>query len=234
MMNNRGLQRRVKFGAVIMVAWVTGCSTMTRELPKPGDPFWAPVAPPSQVHPVAANGSIFAASRNSGMFEDRLAHQVGDVLTVLLEEKTQSKKSSGANIKKDSKMNLASPGLLGAVLSENNLDMLTEHEQKRNFSGNSGADQSNSLQGSITVTVAEVLPNGVLRVRGEKWITLNQGDEFIRLTGLIRPQDIGIDNAVPSNKIADARIAYSGTGQFANASNQGWLGKFFNSEWWPL
>jgi len=93
-------------------------------------------------------------------------------------------------------------------------------------------DSDISLAGSITVTVTEVLPNGVLRIRGEKWLSLTNGEEYIRLTGLVRPQDIKPDNTLASNRIADARIAYGGTGDFDQANQMGWMGRFFNSEWW--
>ena len=105
---------------------------------------------------------------------------------------------------------------------------------ERSFTGKGDSGQSNSLQGQITVTISDVLPNGILEVRGEKWLSLNEGDEFIRVQGLIRPQDIGADNTVQSSKIADARISYGGTGSVANASKPGWMSNFFNSPWWPF
>lgn len=233
------MTRRQRFGylgwmgAMAMLV-LQGCATATRELPQPGDPFWAPVPPQQHVQPMAPTGSIFGNARTTGLFEDRLAHKVGDILTVTLQEKTQSKKSAGTSMKKESSTNFNEASILGTAISAKNLSLLTNPEFAREFSGDADSDQSNSLSGSITVSVVEVLPNGVLRIRGEKWMTLNQGDEFIRLTGLVRPQDIGIDNTVPSTKIADARIAYSGTGDFANSNRQGWLAQFFNSEWWPL
>ena len=220
--------------ALLSLLAMAGCATMNREMPQPGDPFWAPVPPQVQAAPATPTGSIFANARSNGLFEDRLAHQVGDLLTVTLQEKTQSKKSAGSKFAKESGVEFNEASILGTAISAKNLSLLTDPEFKRDFKGDADADQSNSLQGSISVTVAEVLPNGVLRIRGEKWMTLNQGDEFIRLTGLVRPQDIGIDNTIPSTKIADARIAYSGTGEFASATRQGWLSQFFNSEWWPL
>lgn len=82
--------------------------------------------------------------------------------------------------------------------------------------------------------VLRVLPNGNLMIRGEKWLTLNKGDEYIRLTGIIRPQDITSSNTITSHKVANARIQYSGTGTFAEVNEQGFLSKFFNSSWWPL
>jgi flagellar L-ring protein precursor FlgH len=102
------------------------------------------------------------------------------------------------------------------------------------FEGDARANQSNNLVGNISVTVIHVLPNNNLVVRGEKWLTLNNGDEYIRLTGIVRPADVNPANEVVSTKIANARIQYSGTGAFSRAQTQGWLGKFFNSKWWPL
>jgi len=78
------------------------------------------------------------------------------------------------------------------------------------------------------------LPNGNLMIRGEKWMSLNNGDEYIRLTGIIRAQDISSGNTIISSKIANARIQYAGTGTFADTQEQGWLSKFFSSGWWPL
>ena len=115
-----------------------------------------------------------------------------------------------------------------------NFGIGTSLNNERDFKTRADADQSNSLAGSITVSVTEVLPNGVLRIRGEKWLSLTNGEEYIRLTGLVRPRDIQPDNSVASNRIADARIAYGGTGDFDQANQMGWLARFFNSEWWLL
>ena len=90
------------------------------------------------------------------------------------------------------------------------------------------------MTGSVTVTVADVLPNGIIAVRGEKWMTLNTGDELVRISGIVRADDISTDNMVSSTRIADARITYSGTGAFANASQPGWLDRFFISPLWPF
>ena len=93
---------------------------------------------------------------------------------------------------------------------------------------------SNSLTGNISVTIHEVLANGVLIVKGEKWLTLNQGDEYIRVSGMIRPQDISADNTVNSTQIADARISYSGTGAVHDSNTMGWLSQFFIGQLWPF
>ena len=104
----------------------------------------------------------------------------------------------------------------------------------RAFDGKADSSQSNSLIGNITVSVAERLPNGNLLVRGEKLININQGEEYIRLQGIIRPVDIGPDNAVASTKVADAKISYSARGALADSNKQGWLSRFFNSPIFPF
>lgn len=114
------------------------------------------------------------------------------------------------------------------------LSLSAEYSGNRETKGDSAAGQSNSLTGSITVTVAEVMPNGILAVRGEKWMTLNTGNELVRIAGLIRADDIATDNTVSSTRVADARITYSGTGAFADASQPGWLDRFFLSPLWPF
>jgi flagellar L-ring protein precursor FlgH len=107
-------------------------------------------------------------------------------------------------------------------------------ENSREFDGSGDSQLSNKLQGNITVTVAKRLANGNLLIRGQKWIGINQGREFIRIQGVIRPVDILPDNSVPSYKVADASISYGGQGALADANRPGLLSRFFNSRWNPL
>ncbi len=206
-----------------------GCSPMTRERILPGDPLYAPVPPQTLVPPAPVDGSIFSAAEGYSLFGDRTAHRVGDILTIVLQERTQSSKSSETELTKDSELSMGNGSILGKQV-----DLLTNPSFERTTSGEVETDQSNSLTGSISVTVNNVLPNGVLVIRGEKWLTLTEGDEFIRVRGLVRPEDIQDDNTVLSTKIADAHFTYSGTGEFSEVHKQGWLTRFFNSEWFPI
>jgi flagellar L-ring protein precursor FlgH len=214
---------------------LTGCGTMQvasiPQTPKPGDPAFAPVPSDSLVPPPNSGGSLYTDSYGMSLYGDKKARRVGDIITVLLDERTQGTKSSASNTSKTSSATLNAP-TVGGVGPINQLGATIQGD--RTFSGSGGADQSNSLSGNITVTVSEVLPNGVLRVRGEKWITLNTGSEFIRIQGMLRPDDINLDNTVSSQKLADARISYSGAGAVANSSKQGWLSAFFNSAIFPF
>ncbi|GLS26085.1 flagellar basal body L-ring protein FlgH [Marinibactrum halimedae] len=213
--------------------WLVGCAS--QPIPRPGeDPFYAPIMAPSGMPLPTANGSLFSANTSMMLYGDARARRVGDVITVLLQERTVSTKSSQVSVVKDSEVQLNEAPILGTGLSASNLSLLTDINANRDFSGEADADQSNSLQGEISVTVADVLQNGNLIVRGEKWITLNRGDEFIRISGIVRPEDVSTTNTVVSTRIANAKISYSGTGELADSQEMGWLSKFFNSPVWPF
>jgi flagellar L-ring protein precursor FlgH len=208
---------------------------------KPNDPYYAPVLPRTPLPAEQNNGSIYQAGFENNLFGDRKAYRVGDIITITLNERTQASKNAGSQIQKDSSAEIGLTSLFGGAVSAANpfsnnqpLSLSAEYGANRDTKGDSKAAQGNSLSGSITVTVAEVLPNGILSIRGEKWMTLNTGDELVRIAGLVRADDIATDNTVASTRIADARITYSGTGAFADASQPGWLDRFFISPLWPF
>ncbi|MBB5320344.1 flagellar basal body L-ring protein FlgH [Marinobacter oulmenensis] len=223
-------ERRATLALVGVMALLQGCTALNRERPEPGDPAYAPVRAQSMMQRDPDSGAIFQVSRNYNLYGDTKALNVGDILTIELQESTSASKNAETSITKDNEIGIPEPSIFGKA----NIGLNASANFERDFEGTAEADQSNSLAGSITVTVVEVLPNGVLRVRGEKWLSLTNGDEYIRMTGLVRPQDIQPNNVVASNRIADARFAYGGTGDFDQANQMGWLGRFFNSEWWPL
>jgi flagellar L-ring protein precursor FlgH len=208
------------------------CTAITRDRPMPDDPAFAPIHAPSLKRGEMVTGSIYQTSRNFSFYGDQVAINVGDILTITLEENTSSSKQADTSYDKDDEVTFNEATILGNLISGKGMSLATNPSLERAFDGKASSDQSNSLRGSISVTVSEVLSNGILRIQGEKWLRLNQGDEYVRVTGLVRPQDIGTDNTIPSSKIADARIAYGGTGEFDNVNRQGWLSRFFNSEWW--
>lgn len=216
---------------VLATILLSACASKT---PRPDDPQFAPVSPQQMYPPKESNGSIFQDGYEMSLYGDRRAHRVGDILVVVLEETTNSQKSATAADSKTTSVSVQNPTILGVPLSVNGRGIDTSIGGTNTFSGSGSAKQSNKLSGTIAVTVSEVLPNGVLRVRGEKWINLTQGEEFVRLTGLVRPQDVNPDNEVSSTRVADARIAYSGTGQAQDSVAQGWLTKFFFSALWPF
>ncbi|CBL44833.1 Flagellar L-ring protein precursor [gamma proteobacterium HdN1] len=221
------------------VAILSGCAS---QMPKPDDPRYAPVFPQAPQTDISNTGSIYGNSMGVSLYEDQRARRVGDILTVMLQERTSSSKTSGTDMSKDDSNNMQVNSILGLTpktnlplgLSKSDLSLNSDTDSKRKFKGAAKSDQSNQLQGNITVTVTQVMPNGILYVRGEKWITLAEGDEYIRIHGLVRTADINPDNTVQSSKIADARIAYGATGDFADVNQKGWLSRFFSSKMWPL
>ncbi len=173
----------------------------------------------------ANNGAIFQSAAYSPLTSGSKAARVGDIITIVLAERTNASKSNGATTGRDGSIGLTPPatGKL-ALFGPTDVNM----SGSQSFKGQGKASQSNTLSGEITVTVAEILPNGVMRVRGEKLLTLNRGDESIQLTGLVRPADINSNNKVLSSRVADAQISYFGKGEIARASKQGWLQRFFS------
>jgi len=189
------------------------------------DPYYAPVIQHQLRSSQNVNGGIYQVGMGDVFFNGQTASRIGDILTINLNEVTTSAKSNDATISKASSGALATPTVLRTELIVDS----TLPDAGTDFTGSAAANQSNSLNGTITVTVYDIYPNGVLAVRGEKWVTLNRGEEYIRLTGLVRRQDITPDNTVASSRIADARITYSGTGEIATGSEQGWVSRFLNS-----
>jgi flagellar L-ring protein precursor FlgH len=219
-----------RYLTVFFVLVLSACAT-----PKRGDVEYAPVKPVSQTGPIQYSDSIYQSGSSWYLLEDIKPRRVGDMLTVTLQEKTDAKKQADTETKKATDNSITAATLLGAPITASDRELLaTKLESSYDFKGEGDSQQSNSLTGSVTVTVVEVLVNGNLVVQGEKWVTINQGDEYIRLRGIVRPSDISPDNTISSERVANAQIQYSGEGTIANTNEQGWLAKFFNSPWMPF
>ena len=185
--------------------------------------------------PPPAPGTIYNAAAGYDLFSDLRARSVGDILTILLVERTDASKESSTSTARGSSVDTGLPTFAGRPITSGGTPILNnELSSDTTFDGAADSSQSNRLDGSITVSVAERLPNGNLLVRGEKLITINQGEEFIRLEGIIRPVDIGPQNTVESTKVADAAITYSGRGNLQATNRPGWLTRFFNSPFFPF
>lgn len=180
------------------------------------------------------NGAIYQQGMRVGLFEDTTARYVGDVLTIILIENTNSSSTSNTNSSKDNKVELPGPTLAGQKVTKDGVDILAnDFSGEREFSGQGTSSMNSTLNGKISVTVADVLPNNNLIVRGEKMLLLNQSDEFIRFIGIVRPQDIEQDNTIKSTRVANVHLAYGGQGDLAQANRMGPLGRFFQSQAWP-
>lgn len=219
---------------LLTVFGMVGCTSLPNEQVK-NDPEFSPVEPLEADQNVVPTGSLFQHNYANNLYSDIKAHRVGDIITVNLEESIKATKQAGTSLDKSNSLkasvdDITLPG--GHSISAFGLG--GGMSQSSAFAGDAGADQSNSLTGSITVNVTRVLSNGNLEIRGEKWLMLNNGEEFVRIKGVIRSEDVSSDNSVSSTHVANARIQYGGTGDFANTQRQGWLSSFFSGPYWPF
>jgi len=221
-----------KYQLVVLAIFMGGCAGNTPVKPAPE---FVPIRPVVSSPPPQGNGSIYQAGYGIDLFSDISAKRVGDIISIVLRENTNAQKSASTSTSKDSSVDAAAPIVFGGGVSALGQNVLSASlAGASNFSGQGNSRQSNSLTGRISVTVSEVLANGNLVVQGEKRLTLNQGSEHIRFSGIVRPADIGSDNTVLSSNVANSQIIYSGSGPVASANEAGWLTRFFNSAWWPF
>ncbi len=210
---------------VVLSAAIAACST-TRK-PEPAVPRPPPVA--------RTDGAIYQAGQEMALFADLKARRVGDVLTIVLNESTNASKSAITKTAKSSAVTDTGPTIFGKSITTKGVPILdTTLSGANSFDGEGSSTQGNSLVGSLTVTVVNVEANGNLVVQGDKSLKLNQGDEFIHISGVIRPADIAANNTVTSDKLADAHISYSGKGIIDSSNRMGWLTRFFNSVFAPF
>ena len=208
---------------------LSACGLLPPRQHKP-DPVAARVLPPPMPR---TDGAIYQAGQQMELFADLKARRVGDVLTIRLTESTAASKSAATKTAKTTGVNITGPTILGKTFTAAGVPLTTTLNGANSFDGTGSSTQGNSLAGSLTVTVVDVQPNGNLVIQGEKTLRLNQGEEFVRVSGLVRSADIATDNTVTSDKVADARITYSGKGVIDGSNRMGWLARFFNSGYAP-
>jgi flagellar L-ring protein precursor FlgH len=227
---------------------LTGCATSNA--PMAHTPQFAPVLPVAVEKPRMATGAIYNGRQSDNWFGRVRAYNVGDVITVLLNESTQAGRTQSGTVKRAAKNDVIpsvaiAPGGLNAKLQNMRLPKILGYNpqgilngvdlSKANIEsvGGGEADQQASLTGDVSVTVVDVLANGNLMVRGEKQLALTEGAEIIQVSGIIRPEDISPNNTVQSRRLANAQIAYRGTGDMANAAKAGW-GTNALMKFWPF
>lgn len=225
----------------IFLMLISGCAS--EQLVR--DPEYATVRPSAMKPQEYNNGAIYQVGYDIRLYEDPRARRVGDILTIILTEQTDASKSATTSLEKDTTNSITNPTILGSTPSFNTPGVLPLDSNRNNnlgtslgsahdFEGEGKSAQSNSLSGNLSVTVVEVLPNGNMLVRGEKIISLNQGDEYVRVSGIVRSQDVTSTNTVLSTQIADAHISYGGNGMVADSNKLGWLARFFVSAIMPF
>ncbi len=218
---------------IACVVVLQGCATEPVDLVLKSSPDFAPVYPLASDRPKIATGGIYNNRQSDAWFGRGRNYQVGDIITVLLNESTQAARTQNTDVSRESKNSLPSGlstqvGKFSPFLSGVDLNNNTNSSK-----GAGKADQQASLEGSIAVTVVEILANGNLLIRGEKKLGLSEGTEVIQVTGVIRPEDVGPNSTVQSRRLANAQIAYRGSGDLANATKAGW-GTSVMHKYWPF
>ncbi len=208
------------------VALLAGCGSDPLRKVEVQQPLTA--RPAERTAPPAANGGIFQTAGYRPLFEDRRPRAIGDTLTININEKLQASKQASSSANRAGSVDFSVKAVNGLPI-KGLKDAALKAESASDFAGKGDSSANNVFTGAITVTVIDVLPNGNLVVSGEKQIGINQGSEFIRLSGVVNPSTIVIGNFVSSTQVADARLEYRGTGYVDEAQTMGWLQRVFLS-----
>ena len=209
--------------ALLLAANMTACTSVLPPQAMTHSPQFEPVYPVQNARETMATGAIYVGRQSDSWFGKGRNFQVGDVITVLLNESTQAARTQNGSITRNSSNTLVPEGLktygagLGGFMKGINMTGGSVSNK-----GNGAADQQASLNGSVAVSVVEVMANGNLVLRGEKQLALTEGSEIIQVAGIIRPDDVAPNNTVQSRRLANAQISYKGTGDLANATKAGW------------
>jgi len=208
--------------AACVISGLSACSSMPSSN-MTHSPQFEPVYPMAAAPAKPATGAIYVGRQSDSWFGKSKSFQVGDVITVLLNESSQASRTQNGSITRESKNDMVPTGLanwgkgVGGWMNGIKMDGSSMSNK-----GTGAADQQATLTGSVAVSVVEVMPNGNLVLRGEKQLALTEGSEIIQVAGIIRPDDVAPNNTVQSRRLANAQIAYRGSGDLANATKAGW------------
>lgn len=218
---------------VSALAFLQGCATEPVDMVLRPSPEFQPVYPLASDRPKIATGGIYSNRQSDAWFGRGRNYQVGDIITVLLNESTQAARTQNTDVSREAKNSLPSGASTQVGKMSPFLDGVNLNDNRASSTGKGKADQQASLSGSVAVTVVEILANGNLVIRGEKKLGLAEGTEVIQVSGVIRPEDIGPNSTVQSRRLANAQIAYRGSGDLANATRAGW-GTTLMHKFWPF
>ena len=218
---------------VSALALLQGCATEPVDMVLRPSPEFQPVYPLASDRPKIATGGIYSNRQSDAWFGRGRNYQVGDIITVLLNESTQAARTQNTDVSREAKNSLPSGASAQVGKMSPFLDGVNLNDNRASSTGKGKADQQASLSGSVAVTVVEILANGNLVIRGEKKLGLAEGTEVIQVSGVIRPEDIGPNSTVQSRRLANAQIAYRGSGDLANATRAGW-GTSLMHKFWPF
>jgi flagellar L-ring protein precursor FlgH len=216
----------------VVVALLAGCATTSEPLVH--SPGFSPVYPAQVQQPRLATGAIFDANQADTWFGRNRNFQIGDVVTVLLNESLQANREQNTDVERKASNDVIPESVSTWLGNQRGIPMgINLNSANVKSEGTGSSDQAASLIGSVAVTVIDVLPNGNLVLRGEKQLQMTEGTEVIQVSGIVRPADIAPNFTVQSRRLANAQISYRGTGDLANAAKPGW-GTNLLMKLWPF
>jgi len=209
--------------ALFCALLLSACSTYVEDV---ASEQFMPVIPDETEEERIVDGAIYTG-KSKGLFAtERKASKVGDIVTVALNESFNASKSQSAATGKTDSYGVTLPtGLINDLVGKSVKAADYGFGSTQAFNGTGTASQSNAITGLVSASVVRVFDNGNLEVLGQKKLTLNNGDEYVRVRGMVRPQDIGAGNIVNSNRLANAEITYIGAGEVADTAKRGWLSR---------
>ena len=194
-----------------------------------------------KVKPTLQEGALWPGDTSDNLlFQDNKARNVGDIVTVTIDESATSSAGATTNTARDSTINMQAPNVLGLPSSLGVKDFLGLGAQ---FDPTVNATIANSNQGTGTVTrngtlnanisalITEILPSGNFKIEGRRTLTVNNEEQILVLRGIVRPQDINFDNTILSRQVADASISLTGEGVVSDEQRKGWLAKILSKVW---
>jgi len=217
----------LRLGAVAAAVLLSACAQIPPEAVVTVPTTAAPPAPAASL--ALPNGAIYqpTAYGNFPLFEDRRPRNVGDIVTVLIQERTNAAKNVATTTKRNGSASLTAatvPDFLPEVLgAKQNFDVSGDNQAN----GTGASSAANQFSGTLTTTVVGVLPNGNLQLAGEKQIAINRGSEYIRFSGVVDPRSVTGANTVLSTQVADARIEFRNKGVMDEVQTMGWMQRFF-------
>ena len=230
------MQKKHRYSWLVLITiafMVTGCIPKQMENVRPDNVF---VPPPEK--PKLASGSIWQGESDKSMlFTDKKARYVNDIVTIIVSEIAAGGNKASANTSRNTSTAASIETLLGvenAIIGNNanmNGTISLGGTSANSLKGAGDTSRNTSVIAKISARVTRVLDNGNLLIEGRRQVTVNADDQFILITGIIRPEDITAENTVASQYVADARILYTGDGIINDKMRPGWLTRVVDWVW---
>jgi flagellar L-ring protein precursor FlgH len=221
-------------GAILLLGLgLNGCVTSNQAVVKVPEPLEPPVV--DDRLPISP-GSLYNGDEGNWIADLR-AHRLGDIVTVVIREQASASKESSTETNKDSGIKAGIPTFFGfeKVLQEKNPNFdpsnMIEANFNNKFKGSGKTTRKEDLVATLTTQVIKVYPNGNMKIRGGKSVVVNNENQIIYLTGIVRPWDVSAGNEVDSSKILNAQIAYTGKGIISDKQKPGWLTRIVDNVW---